>query len=56
MWEIFKSHVMPLNDIRDHLASPTCWCSPTPDNENPTVYIHHSLDYREKLEETQGTA
>lgn len=41
---------MPLNDLREHESSPDCWCRPTPDDESPYVYLHHSLDGREKYE------
>lgn len=43
-------HVVPLNDLRDHVARIDCWCHPTPDEEEPLVIIHHSLDQREKYE------
>lgn len=43
-------HVMPLNDLREHVARVDCWCRPTPDMEEPFVIIHHSLDQREKYE------
>ena len=44
-------HVIPLQDLREHSASPDCWCGPTLDDEEFDVYIHHSLDGREKYEE-----
>lgn len=31
-------HVVPLNDLRDHEASITCWCHPTPDEDEPAGY------------------
>lgn len=40
-------HVMPVNDLREHLCSKDCWCSPT---EDEGVYVHHSLDGRELVE------
>ena len=43
-------HVMPLDDLREHEASTACWCHPTPDEEEPSVIVHHSLDQREKYE------
>lgn len=43
-------HVVPLNDLRDHEASITCWCHPTPDEDEPQVILHHALDQREKYE------
>lgn len=47
-------HVLPLNDLRDHQELPTCWCKPTPDAEEPSVLVHHSMDRREEYE--QGRA
>lgn len=43
-------HVVPLNDLREHEASITCWCHPTQDEEEPFVIIHNALDQREKYE------
>lgn len=43
-------HVIPRNDLREHERSITCWCKPKPDDEEITVYIHHSMDEREKYE------
>lgn len=40
-------HVIPMNDLRDHVSAHVCWCNPTPDPEEPTVWIHHSMDRRE---------
>lgn len=38
------THVVPLNDLREHEAEPDCWCGPT---EDEGVWIHHSMDRRE---------
>lgn len=27
--------------LRDHVASPECWCRPTRDTVEPTLYIHN---------------
>jgi hypothetical protein len=43
-------HVVPLNDLREHVPQTDCWCNPTPDMEEPSVILHHSLDQREKYE------
>lgn len=40
-------HVIPINDLREHLESEKCWCKPDLD-EN--VCVHHSMDQREKYE------
>lgn len=44
-----RYHVIPTNDLREHEASPSCWCKPTPD-EDHDVFVHHSLDGREQFE------
>lgn len=43
-------HVTPENDLREHVLSRQCWCKPTPDEEEPSVIVHHSLDGREAFE------
>jgi len=43
-------HVVPLNDLREHVAQINCWCHPTPDDAEPQVILHHALDQREKYE------
>ncbi|MDB5848251.1 MAG: hypothetical protein JWP29_2003 [Rhodoferax sp.] len=40
-------HVYPLNDLREHEISSTCWCKPT---EDDGVMVHHSMDRREEYE------
>jgi hypothetical protein len=44
-------HVMPRDDLREHTSSVDCWCRPTPDAEEPSVIVHHSMDRREEYEE-----
>jgi len=42
-------HVVPMGDLKDHTPTPDCWCYPTLDLEaEGMVYIHHSLDGRER--------
>lgn len=50
------THVLPINDLRDHEASKTCWCHPTQDEEEPLVWIHHSMDRREEYENGRKTS
>lgn len=40
-------HVVPVNDLRDHITSSDCWCGPEYDEG---VYIHKSMDGRECFE------
>ena len=41
-------HVVPINDLRDHVTSVDCWCSPIINDDG--IVIHNSLDGREKYE------
>lgn len=44
-------HVMPAADFVEHETSEDCVCFPTPRfGDGGTVYVHHSLDGREKDE------
>lgn len=43
-------HVIPLNDLREHIPEPDCWCRPMPDEEEPLVFLHHAMDRRELYE------
>lgn len=40
-------HVIPLDDLREHDCNEDCWCRPI---EDEGVYIHNSMDGREKFE------
>lgn len=42
-------HTYPLDDYREHDINPACWCHPT--EVEPGLWIHHSLDGRELVEE-----
>lgn len=44
-------HVIPNNDLREHVSLPSCWCDPTEDHERLGVWVHHSMDRREEYEE-----
>jgi hypothetical protein len=43
-------HVVPVNDLREHETSLSCWCKPTEDDEAIGVLVHHSMDGREAFE------
>jgi hypothetical protein len=43
-------HVIPTNDLREHACSRHCWCGPTEDDEALGLFVHHSLDQRERYE------
>ena len=45
-------HILPLNDLREHEESPTCWCAPGLEREDDTILIiHHAADGRELVEQ-----
>lgn len=41
-------HVIPNNDLREHEPTSECFCQPT--EEEPGLWVHHSLDRRELYE------
>ena len=43
-------HIVPIGDLRDHHADPSCWCGPTDDPEDPGIWTHHAVDRREEYE------
>lgn len=42
---------MPVNDLREHVDRPDCWCKPKQDAEYPEVWVHNSMDRREEYEQ-----
>ena len=44
-----STHVVPLNDLREHVEDATCWCNPRADEELNLV-THNSADNREAFE------
>jgi hypothetical protein len=42
-----RVHVMPEHDSAPHRAATDCWCGPTPEPDEPRVWVHHSADGRE---------
>lgn len=45
----WEQHVMPVNDIKEHVTKKSCWCRPVIEEEG-TLIIHNSLDRREDYE------
>ena len=43
-------HVIPVDDLRPHEATRACWCSPSQDEDDRNLWVHHSLDRREEYE------
>ena len=48
-------HVLPENDLREHIESRACWCHPNahydPLMEQPAVVVHNAADGRELVEQ-----
>jgi hypothetical protein len=41
-------HVVPLNDLREHVETRACWCGPRVESEgDTTTVVHHAADGRE---------
>jgi hypothetical protein len=51
---VSDQHVVPLGDLREHEASPECWCGPH--EESDGVWVHNSLDRREAFERRREVA
>lgn len=44
-------HILPINDIKEHVESFDCWCDPVIKNDLPPyVVVHNSADRRELFE------
>ncbi len=41
-------HVLPNNDLRDHIDTDECWCSPIEVEDD--VWVHRPLDGRDEYE------
>lgn len=44
-------HVMPLEDLREHVDTESCWCCPRRDFDEDDVIVHKAMDNRESYEE-----
>lgn len=44
-------HTMPADDLREHISRSNCWCNPTQDDDEPDLWVHHSMDRREEYEQ-----
>lgn len=48
--ELNAIHVVPINDLRDHDESNSCWCRPVEIFDVTTdvgIWVHNSMDRRE---------
>ena len=44
-------HIIPINDLKEHLRNQNCWCNPeVKEDFPPYLVIHNSLDKREYCE------
>jgi len=48
--ELKQRHVMPVEDLREHEVTLSCWCHPVQDWEDSTVIAHNAMDQRELIE------
>lgn len=60
MWKVYYNinqfnHVIPIGDIKAHVTSINCKCSPASEVQDNgiTVIIHHSYDGREWVEQAK---
>jgi hypothetical protein len=44
------SHIVPVNDLREHELHNECWCRPDEDDDDLGIWVHHALDNREDYE------
>lgn len=47
-------HVLPINDLKPHTLEGGCWCQPR--EIDPDLWVHNSLDEREKYERGEKVA
>lgn len=43
------THVLPIDDLREHEETADCWCEPELDHER-MIAVHNSADNREAFE------
>lgn len=43
-------HVIPLDDLKEHVVSEHCWCEPEVDldHEDDLIFTHNALDGRDR--------
>lgn len=49
-------HVLPINDLKEHVEEESCWCAPAVEGKrgrsrSAKLIIHNALDCRELIEE-----
>ena len=56
MADLADVHVLPVNDLREHDETRTCWCQPdlteVSGPRRVVVVVHHALDGRELVEQS----
>ena len=52
-------HVLPVNDLREHVEAPDCWCQPRLEIEESfltgrqtTIVVHYAADGRDLVEQS----
>lgn len=48
---IDRWHILPVNDLRDHVEHDRCWCRPEWLDGDEIVLVHNSMDGRESYEQ-----
>lgn len=43
-------HVYPVDDLKEHVLTPKCWCKPVLDDEDGRLWVHNAMDQRENYE------
>lgn len=46
-------HVIPVDDLKPHALSASCWCKPDVPEDEELLLIHNSMDRRELYESGQ---
>ena len=47
---VMHHHVIPMDDLREHVESLSCWCGAIRDDVEPCVISHFAMDRREEYE------
>lgn len=51
LYGIQVANVLPVNDLKEHIETPYCWCEPLIEyKDGVKIIIHNSLDGREFYE------
>ena len=58
-WDLYITHINPIEDAKEHMLGKAtqCWCKPVVERSNDyqTMIIHNAKDGREFLEDERGS-